>query len=306
MCFRGLPFAVIMPFLQHVVQSSAPRVSCLPCQLGAVRLPRVRAAASLPADWEQQVVHAAGPCRQPTALVVQSCRPGTSASRPAAQLCPGDVILAMNGTILCNLDDVWHAIRPTDTTARVRIVRGRKEMNLTVELAQLPSAGVTKVVLWAGMLLHDAPASPLDVAGQSFSGAYVNRWFYGSPAHKSGICASYCITAVNDYPVDSLDAFLDVLECLEPDAFVQLSVVDVEGKVRDKLRPFGDFSGSRCRTFVASRCCVGVGRWAASRGELADGRPVVALFRPRADGRSLVFESCAVVRHERCVAVELE
>jgi S1-C subfamily serine protease len=129
------------------------------------------------------------------------------AGTPAAvQLEPGDLLLAIDGTIVNRFREVERAVQKPEVA--VTVWRDGAEKTLQMKTVALDGRGIDRVVIWAGATLQ-APHRAMAVQrGIAPSGVFVSFFFYGSPATHYGLYAGRRIIEVDGQPTPDLDAFL--------------------------------------------------------------------------------------------------
>jgi S1-C subfamily serine protease len=129
------------------------------------------------------------------------------AGTPAAKsLEPGDLLLAIDGTVVNRFREVERAVQKPEVS--VTVWRDGAEKTLQLKTVALDGRDIDRVVIWAGATLQ-APHRAMAVQrGIAPSGVFVSFFFYGSPATHYGLYAGRRIMEVDGQPTPDLDAFL--------------------------------------------------------------------------------------------------
>lgn len=130
----------------------------------------------------------------------------------AAGIQPGDIILTINGQPIPDSDGFVRIVGdcPTDHPTRMRLVRGRREINLDVTLGKraLPHVAITREnqrFRWRGMLLGPVPAHWTNRFGEKpASGLMVLAVEPGSEAMQDGAMEGSILTQVAGHPIHSI------------------------------------------------------------------------------------------------------
>jgi S1-C subfamily serine protease len=196
---RGISADVLAETLQIVRSGGGLR------SLEAELVPQSLASArglGLSADWMAQIQRANPASRQ--VLAIARLVGGSDA---AARLQPGDLLLAVDGTVVTRFRDVERAVA-NKAQVEVTVWRGNAAQTLNVKTAALPGNDVDRLVAWAGATLqapHRAIAAQRGIAPQ---GVYVAFYSFGSPATRYGLQPGRRIVEVDGQATPDLDAFL--------------------------------------------------------------------------------------------------
>jgi S1-C subfamily serine protease len=172
----------------------------------------------------RQVV--SGSPRRPRVLEIARVWGGTPA---AAVLRDTDVLLAIDGEPVTDPDQL--EALTSHESLRITWLRDGKEMTADVSTVPLDGHGVDRVVSWAGLLAHEPHLEVSAQQGTMAPGVYVGWLWYGSPASRYGVRPTSRITAVDDIPTPTIDAFAAAVAALHTDrAPVRLSIIDLEGR----------------------------------------------------------------------------
>jgi serine protease Do len=146
---------------------------------------------------------------------------------PAAQagLKPGDVVVAYNGQKIENVNELRQHVADTapGTTAKLKVLRGGKEMDLAVKIAkQTPealamAANPEDVRSNLGMSVQDiTPEIATGLGIKGALGVVVTDLTPGGPAETAGIKQDDIITQVKKEPVKNVQEFNKALASAKP------------------------------------------------------------------------------------------
>lgn len=213
---RGVPIDVLADMIERA-RADRPIYS-----LEAELFPQPLAAArrlGLTDDWVKRLETANGGTRQ--ALTITRLVGGSDAARELQQ---GDLLLAIDGTVVTHFRDVERAV--ADKPAVLATVwRGAEARDIEVRTAALSGVDLTRVVLWAGATLHAPHRSMVAQRGIPPEGVYVAYFAYGSPATRSGLFPGRRIVEVDGQPTPDLDSFLKVVTGRPDRASVRLKTI---------------------------------------------------------------------------------
>lgn len=160
-------------------------------------------------------------------LYVEQIVPG---SDTASALKPGDVILAIDGTLVSSLFDAELASQKDTIT--VTVLSGGQEQEVQFAPGQLSVTGTDRLVSWGGALFQE----PMDSIGYfksvQFPGVYIADTIEGSPALWDGLYRNRFVSAVDGEPVNNLDDLLRLLNKKQQDEVTRLSVISMSGRKR--------------------------------------------------------------------------
>jgi S1-C subfamily serine protease len=151
------------------------------------------------------------------------------AGSPAATLVqPGDLLLAIDGTVVNRFREVERAVQKPSVS--VTVWRDGAEKTFTMQTVALNGRDLDRLVIWAGATLqapHRAMAAQRGIAPY---GVFVSFFFYGSPATHYGLYAGRRIVQVDGQPTPDLDAFIKVVRGKADRASVRLQTISWNGQ----------------------------------------------------------------------------
>lgn len=150
----------------------------------------------------------------------------------AAGLREGDIIIAFNGEKVDNMEQFRFSVAATAPNAKVkiRVVREKKERNLTVKIGEMPdetavSRNERDVGEWLGLFV-DTPGTH---AGET--GVVVTRIETGSPADDAGIEPGDVIKRIGTHPIRSMDDYDDAKRALKDASPITFQLKKPDGYV---------------------------------------------------------------------------
>ncbi len=221
--FRGLPVEVLRDVVGPIRAGVLPVLRTLGAEVAPMNLVMARDR-GLPAAWAERLAKR-DPSRRQVLSVVRR-----DAGTPAATLLrEGDLLLAVDGAPVTRYREVEE--KASAETVALTVLRDGQELQLAVPTTAVDGAGVDRVLIWAGALLH-APHRPLSADnGLPADGVYVSWSWHGAPAPRYGLRPTQRILAVDGTPTPTLDAFLAATAGRPDRGAVRLRTVDLDGKV---------------------------------------------------------------------------
>jgi S1-C subfamily serine protease len=156
-------------------------------------------------EWVRRVQKA-----DPAAHQVLTVTRLVGGSDAAAKLQPGDILLAVDGSVVTRFREVERTVAAR-ATVRLRIWRVDGEHAFDVRTAELSGSDLSRIVQWAGATLQAPHRAISAQRGIAPEGVYVAYFAFGSPATRYGLVPGRRIVAVDGEPTPDLDAFLKVV-----------------------------------------------------------------------------------------------
>ena len=155
----------------------------------------------------------------------------------------GDVLLEINGKAVGRMADV-RSLSHADT-AKVLILRNGQEKEITIQMHSLPSQHTSKLVCWAGAVVHQTHNSVLEQTTPEFvrvskregitnptSAVYISSIMYGSPGIGNMRPVQW-ILEINGRKVRSLDDMIEIISSLkerdDSDEYVRVRMMGRKG-----------------------------------------------------------------------------
>jgi S1-C subfamily serine protease len=217
----GIPIDLALEMLP-LVQQGLPLYS-LEAEFSAVSLAAARSL-GLPEEWVNRIQQH-NPARRQVLGVTR-----TVAGSPAAKLLrPGDLVLAVDDVVVNRFREVERATQKQKV--QLSILRDGKEMKLDLDTMPLVGEDLSRIVVWAGAVLH-MPHRPMAAQrGIVPQGVFVAYFSYGSPSTRNQLWAGRRIVEVDGQPTPDLDAFLKSVSGREDRSSVRLRTVAWNGAV---------------------------------------------------------------------------
>ena len=141
---------------------------------------------------------------------------------------PGDLLLSLDGEPVSDFRALEAAARSGGGT--LKLLRDGHELDVEVGATSLSGSGISRMMSWAGLILH-APHRDLSLQrGTPLEGVYIAWFWYGSPAARHKLRATRRIVEVDGQPTPDLDAFAEVVRGMEDGASVRLQTIDLDGR----------------------------------------------------------------------------
>ena len=141
----------------------------------------------------------------------------------------GDLLLSVNGETLNRYREVERAIQ--GPLAKLVVLRDGQEMSLDVDTVALYGLDITRLLLWAGAVLHEPHRAMAAQRGIPADGVFVAYFSYGSPAARYQLIAGRRIVEVDGRPTPDLDAFIEAVQGRPDRSSLRLKTVTWNGSV---------------------------------------------------------------------------
>ncbi|KAK6456189.1 signaling-associated PDZ domain-containing protein [Scheffersomyces xylosifermentans] len=138
----------------------------------------------------------------------------------------GDIVLSVNGAIVKNMRDFKEMY--TKESLVFRLIRQKKEIEITVPTIDTTTINTSHVVFWSGAILQAPHFSVRQLMEKVPSEVYVTRKSAGGPAHQYGIASNSFITHVNDHETKDLESFMKVVKDIPDHTYVKLRIMSFD------------------------------------------------------------------------------
>lgn len=138
----------------------------------------------------------------------------------------GDILLSVNGSIVKTMRDL--KIMYNKPSLDFKIIRLKKEMDITVPTVETTSLNTSHVVFWCGAILQAPHHGVRQLMEKIPSEVYVTRKNSGGPAHQYGIVTNSFITHVNDKETKNLESFMDAITDIADNTYIKLRLVSFD------------------------------------------------------------------------------
>ena len=142
----------------------------------------------------------------------------------------GDLLLEVDGEPASRFREVEVAAREGGAT--LLVLRDGQEVSVEVPSVPLRHVGLDELLIWGGMLLHEPHHEVAAQRGIPREGVYVAFFWYGTPAQRYGMRATWRITRVDDIDTPDLPALIEAIEGRSDGESVRLTVVDLDQRER--------------------------------------------------------------------------
>jgi pro-apoptotic serine protease NMA111 len=194
----GVPAELVQDALAHARDGTPLR--SLEVELAVVPLAAARRL-GLPDSWI-----AALAAHSPARRQVLSVSRVVAGSPAAGVLQPGDLLLALDGTVVNRFREAERAAQKP--VVALTVWRAGAEVKLSLATRELSGRDLDRFVMWAGATLQAPQRALAAQRGIEPGGVYVANFSYGSPSARAGLLAGRRIVAVDGQPTPDLDAFL--------------------------------------------------------------------------------------------------
>lgn len=209
----GLPIVYVKKVIDTLRKGETPRFLRLPVTLGRIQLSMARALGLT--EMRAREVE-----RKVLIRVKATFHDDTSADKPFLK--QNDIILSMQSQATLRFSDINTLLEESamkgETEWTVDILRDGQEMSLTIALTSLPFPMVaTKLVGWAGMILHDASGwnRAIEQVENIPPGPFIGSVLYGSPGDKTTNLIGTWVTEINGKPVKDLATFWRMVQSID-------------------------------------------------------------------------------------------
>lgn len=138
----------------------------------------------------------------------------------------GDIILSVNGSIIKTMRDLQ--IMYEHESLDFKIIRQKKEMNITVPTIETSTINTSHLVFWSGSIIQAPHFSVRQSMEKIPSEVFVTRKSAGGPANQYGIASNSFITHVNDKETPDLDSFVALVKDIPDNTYVKLRLVSFD------------------------------------------------------------------------------
>ncbi|ORX61736.1 trypsin-like serine protease [Hesseltinella vesiculosa] len=204
----GLPTSLWLDMVNVLRQGSSPVIYGLEAECWSMQLAHARLL-QLPDHWIHQFSELPSPH-------VHYVLGFTNPSSPCASVLQvGDLLLQINGQLITSVNDFQKVDQQANTN--MTVFRDGQELQLQVPLTKFDGQETTRIIGWQGMYIQEAYQAAKEQMREHIPlGVYLSCCLFGSPAQVA-IQAGVWITEIDQKPVPTLDAFLDVVTRLTND-----------------------------------------------------------------------------------------
>ncbi|KAF8978776.1 hypothetical protein BGZ52_005569, partial [Haplosporangium bisporale] len=216
----GLSISTILPVLKPLQQGLYPKLRSLNIELAPVLMSKARHM-GLSDAWVKRV-EAANPARQQIYIV----RRTEAGSLSATILKELDLILSINGQVITRIQEL--DVQYEAESLEMVVLRNKEELTLTVPTEAVDGNGTSRIVWWAGAMLHEPHKAVLQQSKQVPSRVYISLRSYGSPSYMYGMASMMWVTHINGTPTPDLDSFLGAVRQCPDNTYVRVKIMSFE------------------------------------------------------------------------------
>ncbi|KAF9372729.1 hypothetical protein CPB97_001047 [Podila verticillata] len=216
----GLSISTILPVLKPLQQGLYPKLRSLNIELAPVLMSKARHM-GLSDTWVKRV-EAANPARQQIYIV----RRTEAGSLSATILKELDLILSINGQVITRIQEL--DVQYEAESLEMVVLRNKEELTLTVPTEAVDGNGTSRIVWWAGAMLHEPHKAVLQQSKQVPSRVYISLRSYGSPSYMYGMASMMWVTHINGTPTPDLDSFLGAVRQCPDNTYVRVKIMSFE------------------------------------------------------------------------------
>lgn len=145
---------------------------------------------------------------------------------PSTPLKIGDVLLSVDGKVVKSMRDL--SVMFNNDSLTFKIIRQKREMDITVPTIESKHFSTTHVVFWCGCILQSPHHAVRQLMEKIPSEIYITRKSAGGPALQYGIITNSFITHVNDKETNTLREFVKEIIHIPDNTYIKLRVVSYE------------------------------------------------------------------------------
>ncbi|KAI1317355.1 hypothetical protein EDD11_008535 [Mortierella claussenii] len=216
----GLHISTIMPVLQPMQQGLYPKLRNLNIEVVTVQMAQARHM-GLSDEWVKKVEEA-NPSRHHIFMV----RRTETGSVSASILQELDLILSINGKVITRMYEL--DVQYDATELEVVVLRKKVEVKMTVPTEEVDGNGTSRLVIWAGAMMHEPHKAVLQQSKTLPSRVYVSARSKGSPSYMYGMVPTMWITHINGTPTPDLDALLKAVRQCPDNSYVRVKTMSFD------------------------------------------------------------------------------
>ncbi|KAF9431673.1 hypothetical protein BGZ76_011850 [Entomortierella beljakovae] len=216
----GLHISTLMPVLVPMQQGLYPKLRSLNIEVVTVQMAQARHM-GLSDEWVKKVEEA-NPSRHHIFMV----RRTETGSVSASILQELDLILSIDGNVITRMYelDVQYDAKELDMV----VLRKKVEVKLTVPTEEIDGNGTSRLVIWAGAMMHEPHKAVLQQSKALPSRVYVSARSKGSPSYMYGMVPTMWITHINGTPTPDLDALLKAVRQCADNSYVRVKTMSFD------------------------------------------------------------------------------
>jgi pro-apoptotic serine protease NMA111 len=255
----GLATPQLFPVISKIQEGVIPSLRILNMESYVVQMSQVRIM-GVSEEWIQKVAQANPAGHQLFMVRKIDCAP-ESAPSETESLQEGDIILTLNDKLITRVSefDIMYDHDSLDAL----VVRGGKEMRLTISTVPTEDLETSRAVIFCGAVLQKPHHAVRQQISKLHSEIYVSARSRGSPSYQYGLAPTNFITAVNGVETKDLDSFVREVNKIEDNTYFRLRAVTFDNvpwvvtmKKNDHYVSIAALASTRSRTNLlnSSRC----------------------------------------------------
>ncbi|KAF9953667.1 hypothetical protein BGZ72_005245 [Mortierella alpina] len=216
----GLHISTILPILQPLQEGLYPNLRSLNVEVMPVQMAQARHM-GLTDAWVKKVEEA-NPSRHHIFMV----RRTETGSVSASILQELDLILSINGKVITRMYEL--DIQYEASELEMVVLRKKNEVKVTVPTEAVDGHGTSRLVIWAGAMMHEPHKAVLQQSKTLPSRVYVSARSKGSPSYMYGMVPTMWITHINGTPTPDLDALLKAVKKCPDNSYVRVKTMSFD------------------------------------------------------------------------------
>lgn len=216
----GLHISTIMPILQPMQEGLYPKLRNLNIEVMPVQMAQARHM-GLTDEWVKKVEEA-NPARHHIFMV----RRTETGSVSASILQELDLILSINGKVITRMYEM--DVQYDATELEMVVLRKKAEVKVTVPTEAVDGSGTSRLVIWAGAMMHEPHKAVLQQSKTLPSRVYVSARSKGSPSYMYGMVPTMWVTHINGTPTPDLDALLKAVKQCPDNSYVRVKTMSFD------------------------------------------------------------------------------
>ncbi|KAG0333575.1 hypothetical protein BG004_000771 [Podila humilis] len=216
----GLHISTIMPILQPMQQGLYPKLRNLNIEVMPVQMAQARHM-GLTDEWVKKVEEA-NPSRHHI-FMVRRTETGSVSSSILQEL---DLILSINGQVITRMYEM--DVQYDALELEMVVLRKKAEVKVTVPTEAVDGSGTSRLVIWAGAMMHEPHKAVLQQSKTLPSRVYVSARSKGSPSYMYGMVPTMWVTHINGTPTPDLDALLKAVKQCPDNSYVRVKTMSFD------------------------------------------------------------------------------
>ncbi|KAF9983786.1 hypothetical protein BGZ75_004749 [Mortierella antarctica] len=216
----GLHISTILPILQPMQAGLYPTLRSLNVEVMPVQMAQARHM-GLTDAWVKKVEEA-NPSRHHIFMV----RRTETGSVSASILQELDLILSINGKVITRMYEL--DIQYEASELEMVVLRKKNEVKVSVPTEAVDGHGTSRLVIWAGAMMHEPHKAVLQQSKTLPSRVYVSARSKGSPSYMYGMVPTMWVTHINGTPTPDLDALLKAVKKCPDNSYVRVKTMSFD------------------------------------------------------------------------------